>query len=177
MSILGVCRALERSVSWLGAFIAWVTLIPLITVSVYDIVGRQFFNTGSTRLQELEWHFFLVLVMLCLGWTYLRDGHVRIDLVRGRLQPRTRALIELLGCLVALVPFCLILVVNGGDTTYQSFLQMERSRAPLGLPFRWLIKAVVPLGALVLLMAGLSIAVRNLLYLFGRTTDVAPGTT
>lgn len=60
-----MCRALERGIAWIGAVVAWATLIPLVVVSVYHIVGRQFFNTGSTRLQELEWHFFLPLVMLC----------------------------------------------------------------------------------------------------------------
>jgi len=48
------------------------------------MIGRQFFNVGSTRLQELEWHFFVAVVMLGLGHTYLRDAHVRIDIVRDR---------------------------------------------------------------------------------------------
>lgn len=176
MPILRICRGMERAIARLGALVAWVTLIPLIAVSVYDIVGRQFFNTGSTLLQELEWHLFLALVMLCLGYAYVQDAHVRIDLLRGHLQPRTRALIELLGCLFVLLPFCLVLLVYGSETAYQSFLQMERSRAPLGLPFRWIIKAVVPAGGLLLLLAGLSIAIRNLLYLRGRATETAPGT-
>lgn len=57
MSVARISRALERGIAWLGVVVAWATLIPLIGVSVYDMVGRQFFNTGSTRLQELQWHF------------------------------------------------------------------------------------------------------------------------
>ncbi len=67
MSVIGANRALERGIIWIGEFVAWVTLIPLVAVAVYDMIGRQFFHVGSTRLQELEWHFFLAAVMLCLG--------------------------------------------------------------------------------------------------------------
>lgn len=112
----------------MGAIVAWLTLSPLITVSVYDIVGRQFFNTGQTRLQELEWHFFLALVMLCLGYAYVRDSHLRIDLLRDGRQPRTRALIELLGCVFVLPPFCraFVCVGHGGDMAWQLFQRCSR---------------------------------------------------
>lgn len=76
MSVIGACRAVERGIVWLGALVAWVTLIPLIAVSVYDMVGWQFLHVGSTRLQELEWHLFLAVVMLGLGHAYLSNAHV-----------------------------------------------------------------------------------------------------
>lgn len=154
--------------------VAWATLIPLIGVSIYDMVGRQFFNTGSMRLQELQWHFFMALVMLSLGHVYLRDGHVRIDILRDHMRPRTRAWIELAGCLVVLVPFCLMLIVFGGELAHGAFVTGERSRAPLGLPMRWIIVSGLPLGGLLLLVAGLSIAWRNCLFLAGRATCAAP---
>jgi TRAP-type mannitol/chloroaromatic compound transport system permease small subunit len=174
MSVIGTCRAFERGIVWLSALVAWVTLIPLIAVSVYDMVGRQFFHVGSTRLQELEWHLFLALVMLALGYAYLRDAHVRIDLVRGRLAPRTRAWIELFGCALVLTPFCVVLIVHGGELALNAFATTERARAPLGLPMRWIIKSTLPVGGLLLLLAGLSIAIRNAMYLAGRTAGPAP---
>ena len=174
MSLTRVCRVLERSIAGVGVFVAWATLIPLIGVSVYDMVGRQFFNTGSTRLQELQWHFFMALVMLSLGHVYLRDGHVRIDILRDHMRPRTRAWIELVGCLVVLVPFCLTLIVFGGELAHGAFVTSERSRAPLGLPMRWIIISSLPLGGLLLLVAALSIAWRNCLFLAGRAMRDAP---
>lgn len=174
MSVVRACHALERGMAWLGALVAWATLIPLIVVSVYDIVGRQFFNTGSTRLQELQWHFFLALVMLCLGWAYLRDAHVRIDLVRQRLTPRARSWIELIGCVAVLVPFCLLLIIYGGQFALRAFEIGERSRAALGLPMRWLIMSSLPAGGLLLLLAGLSIAARNAAFILAGTTDASP---
>ncbi|MBI2735917.1 MAG: TRAP transporter small permease subunit [Rhodospirillales bacterium] len=174
MSVISACRALERGVIWIGALVAWVTLIPLIVVAVYDMIGRQFFHVGSTRLQELEWHFFLAVVMLGLGYAYMRDAHVRIDIMRDRLTLRTRAWIELIGCLLVLVPFCMMLIVHGGEIALNSFVTMERARAPLGLPMRWIIKSTLPMGGLLLLLAGSSVAIRNAMFLAGRTTGPAP---
>ncbi len=174
MSVIGTCRVLERGIIWIGALVAWVTLIPLIAVSVYDMIGRQFFRVGSTALQELEWHFFLTLVMLGLGYAYLRDAHVRIDIVRDHLMPRTRAWVELVGCLLVLIPFCLILIVHGGQFVLNSFATAEGARAALGLPMRWIIKSALPVGGLLLLLAGLSVAVRNAMFLAGRATGPAP---
>ena len=173
MSFARATRVLERGIAWIGVFIGWATLVPLIGVSVYDMVGRQFFNTGSTRLQELQWHFFMALVMLCLGYVYLRDGHVRIDILRDHMRPRMRAWIELVGCLVVLVPFCLMLIVFGGELAHGAFVTGERSRAPLGLPMRWIIVSSLPLGGLLLLVAGLCIVWRNALLLAGRATGTA----
>ncbi len=172
--LLRACRALERGILRFGALVAWLTLVPLIAVSAYDIVGRQFFNTGSTRLQELEWHFFLVLVMLCLGWAYLHDAHVRIDIVRQRLSARVRAWIELFGYVFILLPFCVLLITYGGDVALRAFTTGERSRAAMGLPMRWIIMSAVPIGGLLLLLAGLTIAIRNWLLLTGRRSAADP---
>jgi len=72
------------------------------------------------------------------------------------------------------VPFCTILIVHGGELAWNSFATAERSRAPLGLPLRWLIKSVLPVGGLLLLLAGLSIATRNAMFLAGRAAGPAP---
>lgn len=176
MSVLRVCRGLERGIVSLGALVAWLTLIPLIAVSVYDMIGRQFFHVGSTRLQELEWHFFLAVVMLGLGYAYVSDAHVRIDILRDRMTPRMRAWVELLGSLLVLVPFCMILIVHGGELALNSFLENERARAPLGLPMRWIIKSALPVGGLLLLLAGLSVAIRNAMFLTGRAAGPASTT-
>src|SRR3546814_14484557 len=74
----GLLGTVEASVAWACIVPALVMLPLLIAVSVYDIVGRQFYNTGSTRLQELEWHLFLGLVMASNGYAYLRSEERRV---------------------------------------------------------------------------------------------------
>ena len=166
--------AVEAVVTWACIAPALIMLPLLIGVSVYDIIGRQFYNTGSTRLQELEWHLFVGLVLASIGYAYLRDAHVRIDVLRDRASDRTKATVELIGYALALVPFCLVVIVYGTELAWIAFTSDERSRAALGLPMRWIIKSTLPLGALLLLLAGTTAFVRNVLFLLGREPHPAP---
>jgi len=166
---------LEAAIAWSCALPVLIVLPLLIGVSVYDIIGRQFYNTGSTRLQELEWHLFFALVMTSIGYAYLRNIHVRIDVFRDRATDRTKAIIEAVGYLVALVPFCLVVVIYGSELALMSFITDERSRAAMGLPMRWIIKSTLPFGALVLLLAGSCAFARNILFLLGEEPRPAPG--
>lgn len=150
--------------SHLGSYI----LMPaLIAVSVYDIVGRQFFDTGSTRLQELQWHFFFAIVMLGLGHAYWQDRHVRIDLLSSRLSVKTRAVIELLGYLFLVLPFSWVLIRFGGQFAWIAWVDGEQARAALGLTHRWIIKATLPISGVLILMAGTMLAWRNIQRLRG----------
>jgi len=164
----------EAAVAWCCTLPAMVILPLLVGVSIYDIVGRQFYNTGSTRLQELEWHLFLTLVMVSIGYAYLRDIHVRIDVFRNRATDRTKAIVEIVGYFVALVPFCLVIVVYGSELAAMAFTTGERSRAAMGLPMRWVIKSTLPCGALILLLAGSCALVRNILFLRAEEPRPAP---
>jgi len=166
---------LEAAVAWSCSLPVLIVLPLLIGISVYDIIGRQFYNTGSTRLQGLEWHLFLTLVMTSIGYAYIRDIHVRIDVFRDRATDRTKAIIEVIGYIVALVPFCLVVVVYGSELALMSFATDERSRAAMGLPMRWIIKSTLPFGALVLLLAGSCAFARNILFLLGEEPRPAPG--
>lgn len=158
-AILRWTERIVAAASHLGSYI----MIPaLIAVSIYDIVGRQFFDTGSTRLQELEWHFFFAAVMLGLGYTYLQDRHVRIDLVSSRLSVRKRASIELLGYVFLVLPFSWVLIRFGTEFAWTAWAADEQARAALGLTHRWIIKATVPIGGLLILMAGTMMAWLNI---------------
>ena len=77
-------------------------------------------------------------------------------------------------CLLVLVPFCTVLIVHGGEFTLNAYVQTEAARAALGLPMRWIIKSCLPIGGLLLLLAGLSVAIRNAMFLAGRATGPAP---
>jgi TRAP-type mannitol/chloroaromatic compound transport system permease small subunit len=146
-------------VAGLGA--AYILLPIQIVLSVGYVIARQFFHFQLTPWQELEWHLFFALVFLTLGNAYLADRHVRIDIVRDRMSERTRAMIEIAGFFLALLPFALVLIYLGTTPAWDSFMVGERSRAPLGLPYRWIIKSMIPVGALLLLLSGVVVTLRN----------------
>ena len=148
-----------------GRFGSW-ACVPLVLIILVDVVSRRFFGTGSTMLQELEWHFHAVLFLLCLGYAYIRNAHVRIDLVREHMTERGRGTLELVGFILILAPFCGIMIWYSADIAWRAFQQGEGSPNPGGLPNWWIIKSAVPLGLLLLLLAGAAVAIRKALVLF-----------
>jgi TRAP-type mannitol/chloroaromatic compound transport system permease small subunit len=163
-----------------AGMVAAMLYAPMILIIVYDVLQRKFLdidpgftNTSwyrvftSTRLQEMEWHLHAVLFLMCFGFAYVRDAHVRIELVRERLGPRVRVWLELAGCALFLVPYCYVVVLYGTDFAERSFSIMERSSAQTGLGMRFIIKSFLPLGFTILALAGASVALKCIVYLFG----------
>ncbi|PJE38090.1 C4-dicarboxylate ABC transporter permease [Pseudooceanicola lipolyticus] len=146
------CRVVARGCGWL--------LLVLMAVILYDVIGRRFFATGSFKLQELEWHLHGAIAVLCFGWAYICNAHVRIDLFAERLTESARLKIEILAILLFLVPFMLAMTWFSVDFTYRSYIRAEGSPGGVGLPNRWIIKSAIPLGAILTIFGGLAVALR-----------------
>lgn len=170
---------LRALVERLGKLACWL-ILPMILVTVWDVVSRKSPAlrewgltvsgglSNSTILQELEWHLHTALFALCLGWAYIRNAHVRVDLILERLAPRSRAWIELLGCLVFMLPYTALVIWFAVDFTWTSWANTEASVSLIGIPYRWVIKSVLLAGLVLAFLAGLAILLRLLAYLFGR---------
>lgn len=128
----------------------------MITI-IFDVIGRRFMNTGSVGLQELEWHFHGALFLLCLGFNYIQDAHVRVDLFRENFSNKTNRLIEIFGCLFFLLPYCSVVIYFGIDFAMKSFLSGEMSATADGLEYRWIIKSMLPIGFLLLGLSAISV--------------------
>ena len=163
---LRFARTLERLVSTVGRIFAWLSL-PLAAVIVFDVVTRRFFVLGSTKLQELEWHLHAALFLMLLGYAYLRDAHVRIDILRERMSPRTSAWVEVIGCLLFLIPYSMLIIYYSVNFWERSFALDEASAATTGIPHRWIVKTAMPVGFVLLFLAGLSVLLDRVRYLLG----------
>jgi TRAP-type mannitol/chloroaromatic compound transport system permease small subunit len=126
---------------------------------------RKLFNAPSAFLQFIEWEAFTLLVLLSLGFAYVKNAHVRVDILRDRLGPRARAGIELAGFLIFMLPFALVVIVHGADYADDSWRHGERSALAWGRPLKWLIKAALPFGVGLFLLATTIAALRNLRFL------------
>ena len=164
--LLALEKFLSRIVMGVGRAGAWIS-IPLMVIILFDVITRRFLVLGSTKLQEGEWHLHAILFLLCMGFVYLRDGHVRIDLMRERMKPRTRSWVEFLGCLLFAIPYCLIVAWFSIDFVERSWDLNEASDSATGLPYRWAIKAFMPIGMFTLLLAGFVVLLRRFIDLFG----------
>ena len=159
-------KFLSRIVMGIGRVGAWIA-IPLMVIILFDVITRRFLVLGSTKLQEGEWHLHAMLFLLCMGFVYLKDGHVRIDLMRERMSSRTRSWVEFLGCLLFAIPYCLIVAWFSIDFVERSWNLNEASDSATGLPYRWAIKAFMPIGMFTLLLAGFVVLLRRFIDLFG----------
>jgi len=121
----------------------------------------------STMLQELEWHFHAGLFALVLGYGYIHNAHVRVDLIRENLAIRKKAWLELFGITFFLIPFTLTLLYFAIGYAYGSFLMNEQSSSTVGLTHRWIIKSVLVFGLITVVTAGIAVWLQVVLVLFG----------
>lgn len=138
-------RTIERLIGWSGRA-AGAALAVLVMLVVYDALMRYLLNSGSVALQELEWHLFDVIILLSIAYTFSHDAHVRVDLFYEHFSPKTKAVINLIGSILFILPFSLLIIYLGIDFVAMSFEQMEASADPGGLPYRFIIKSFVPIA-------------------------------
>lgn len=158
-----ILKAIARRV---GQAAAWCVVLLILTV-VLDVITRRFVVLGSTKLQDLEWHFHAALFLLCLGYAYVEGEHVRIDVLHSRFGPKTAAAVELIGAACFLAPFCIIVLTYGWGFLAQSFMLDEGSPSLTGLPHRWIIKSALLIGFATLLIAALGAITGSLATLLG----------
>ena len=166
--------AIETTIAGIAISAAWITLMTLVGVRVYDIIARQFTTTPAALFMLFEFRAFMLLVVLGLAYAYLRNAHVRVDILRARLSRRTQARLEIVGGLVVLLPLAAAIAGLYAPFIWESYLEGERSWLFLGRPLKWLVKGMLPFGFLLLALAGLIVIVRNVRFLRGRGPGPAP---
>jgi TRAP-type mannitol/chloroaromatic compound transport system permease small subunit len=166
MDLNRIAAALEALSEWSGRAVSWLVLGMVLLIG-YDVAMRYLFQSGSVALQELEWHLFAVVFLLGGAYTLKHDEHVRVDVLHhGRLgSPRVRAWVDLLGTLLFLMPFCVVVIVSAWPFVHTSFQFAEGSPDPGGLPFRYLLKAMIPLGFALIFLQGIAILIRSTQFL------------
>lgn len=141
----------------------WVVLVLLVFANV---LLRYVFGKGLIQFEEAQWHLYAIGFMLGLAYVTVKDLDVRIDVLAERWAFRTRAWVELYGLVLFLAPFIAVVLWYTLPFIGYSLSIGERSDAPGGLPWRWAIKAVLPLAFVLLALATASRLSRVLAYLF-----------
>ena len=195
-AMLRLSEFLRRFVDRVGRFGSWFAL-PMILITALDLTIRKtkFIKIqgdpwqiwlrenvspvfDSTLLQELEWHSHTALFALVLGFGYIWNTHVRVDLVRETLAFRKKAWLELIGITIFLLPFTCVIIYFAYVYTIDSWALNrhadcawwqcgEISASLVGLSHRWLIKAVLVIGLIVALLAGIAVWLQVAIALFG----------
>ena len=156
---------LERQINRIADALGWVasSLFLLLMLNVfYNVVMRYAFDSVSIALQEMEWHLFSAVFLLGVPYAVKAGGHVRIDVLYERWSEKKQALVDLLGCVLFLMPFAILIVYFGIDFANESLQLGESSGDPGGLPHRWIIKAMIPLSFFFIAVTGLGLILNAL---------------
>lgn len=174
--LLKLSRGIDRLSGWIGNALSWVALV-LVALGVINVVGRYLgaqigMQLSSNALLEAQTQAFDLMFLLGACYLLRRDGHIRIDILHGRLSWRAQAWIDIVGTLVVLIPFCLLLIWLSLDYAGDAWSRMEVSPNPGGLPL-YPIKSVIPLAFGLLLVQGISELIKRCAILAGFDGDDA----
>lgn len=150
--------------------LAGVAMILMLFNVFYDVVMRYAFNDVSIAMQELEWHLFSAAFLLGIPYALHENSHVRVDILYDRWQPKTQAWINLLGTILFILPFVALVSFYSFNFAADAYQMGEGSGDPGGLPYRWLVKALIPLSFILLGIVSLGLITRALLTLMNVKT-------
>jgi len=163
-------RRFERVIGNLSGAVGWLAgwlCILMIMVVFVDVVARYGFDSGSIAMQELEWHLFAAVFLLGAAYALREDAHVRVDLFYARMSPRRKALIDIVGAVVFIIPMCSLILYSSWDVVSYSYQIQEISSDPGGLPYRFAFKALLPIGYFLVMLQSLAMISRNVRILAG----------
>jgi TRAP-type mannitol/chloroaromatic compound transport system permease small subunit len=150
---------IDRLNSAIGRAAAWCAL-AVVAIQFAVVVLRYVFGVASIWLTESIVYGHAALFMLAAAWTLNAEGHVRVDIFYADAKPRRKALVDLCGALLLLLPFMLALLILSLPYVARSWAILERSREASGLPLVFLLKTLIPAFALLLGLQGVSQAIR-----------------
>jgi len=163
--------AVEKFTEVTGRFISWATVTMVILV-VLVVITRYFLGLGSIALQESVTYLHCLVFMMGFAFTLKHDGHVRVDIFYRRFSPRFKAIVNLVGGLLFLIPFCLLIFFISWDYVLASWVIRETSAENNGLPFIYLLKTLMLLMPVTLLLQGIAEIIRSGLILSGADVSV-----
>jgi TRAP-type mannitol/chloroaromatic compound transport system permease small subunit len=164
---------ISRAIDWLneriGRLVLWLILV-MVLVSSGNAISRYLLNISSNAFLELQWYLFATVFLLCSGYTFLHNEHIRIDVVSSRLSTRTRMWIDIFGTVFFLLPVSLFIMWLSWPIFMNAWVSGESSSNAGGL-IRWPARLLVPLGFFLLSLQGVSELIKRIAFLRGLIPD------
>lgn len=159
----GLNEHIGRAVSWLA--------LGMVLVQFVLVMMRYVFGLGSTVIQESVVYMHAIVFLVCAGYTLVHNGHVRCDIFYSVATPRNKAIIDLIGVFVFLLPMCVLIGWVAWPYVRASWAVFEGSQeGGLGIPAVYLLKTLILVFAGLLVLQGLALAAHSTLILKGVET-------
>lgn len=133
---------LRNVITLCGKAAAWLTVV-MVLLTFTIVILRYGFNLGWIWMQESVTYLHVTVFMVVSAWALQQDGHVRVDIFYTNMSERKRALVDLLGTLLFLIPFCIFILVMAWPYVSNSWKLLESSREAGGLPLVFLLKSLI----------------------------------
>jgi TRAP-type mannitol/chloroaromatic compound transport system permease small subunit len=154
---------IDDFIDFVGRITSWIALVLALVMGA-NVLLRYGFSYGRIWAQELEWHLLVPLVLLGMSYALRHGEHVRVDILFATFSPRTKQMIELISAILGML-FSLLVIWLSFAYVYQSWSIDEGTANPGGIDYRYVIKAVIPVGFGLLFLQSLSDAIHSVLKL------------
>ena len=158
--LIKLADQLDRVLDRLGQAISWLNLLMAIIVLVI-VVLRYWLSIGSVALQESITYLHAALFMLGISYTLQHNGHVRVDIFYRNFSARRRALVDLAGLIMFLIPTCVLIIVGSWDYVNASWATGERSEESSGIAFVYGLKTLMIIMPSLLIVQGIAGGLRH----------------
>ena len=155
-----------------GQVIAWLTLLLVILVMTV-VISRYLLGVGSIAIQESVSYVHAIIFMLGLAFTLQRGGHVRVDIFYREFSPRRKAIVDLIGAAIFLLPFCGLILFGSWDFVMASWSIRETSSETGGIAAVYLLKTLMIIMPITLGLQGVGQITESVLVL--TKTDTKAG--
>jgi TRAP-type mannitol/chloroaromatic compound transport system permease small subunit len=145
---------------YLGVIISFLLILMMVNVA-FDTLNRYLMNSNSVALQEMEWHLFSVIILLGTSYALSEEGHVRVDIFYTNFSAKKKAIINMIGVITFMLPLSLLVAFGSLGFVEEAYIFMEQSGDPGGLPYRFIIKGLIPTSFFILIFMSVGYFARN----------------
>ena len=171
VSVPKVSQFIDGFIRYIGKVTCWLNSILVINILI-QVILRYALGEGKIWLEELQWHFYGICLMLAIPYCIVDDAHVRLDILHRNFSIRKKEFVEFFGTIFLILPLIIVLFLHGLDFVESAIRVNETSPHPLGLPWRWFIKSFIPMGMFLIVLASFSRMVRAAAVIFFGNKDM-----
>ena len=151
--LLKIALRIEGLIDFTGKATSYVAL-AIVGLVALNVLLRYSMSIGSVWAQELEWHLLAALILFGMSYALLRGDNVRVDLFYGNYSPKIKYRVDILSAVLTII-VALLFIYLSFAYVMQSYSIGEMSPDPGGIPFRWIVKGLIPIGFVLLALQGL----------------------
>jgi TRAP-type mannitol/chloroaromatic compound transport system permease small subunit len=167
--LLTVSRVIDAVNEKAGRWTAWLILVAVV-ISTVNALIRKIFNTSSNAWLEAQWYLFGAVFLVCASYTFLKNEHIRIDIVSSKMSQGYRNWVDLIGHVLFLMPLCFMMIWYGVPFAWSSFRIGEMSTNAGGL-IQWPAKILIPIGFILLFAQAVSETIKRIAIMKGLIPD------